>query len=86
LRAVRRALSPDGTLLIAEAMSGVRGAEPLDAYYGFYTLAMGRGEPRTAAEIGRLLRHAGFGRFRLLRNRMPILTSILVARPTSSCE
>jgi demethylspheroidene O-methyltransferase len=86
LRAVRRALSPDGTLLIAEAMSGVRGAEPLDAYYGFYTLAMGRGEPRTAAEIGRLLRHAGFGRFRLLRNRMPILTSILVTRPTSSCE
>ena len=86
LRAVRRALSPDGTLLIAEAMSGVRGAEPLDAYYGFYTLAMGRGEPRTVAEIGRLLRHAGFGRFRLLRNRMPILTSILVTRPTSSCE
>jgi demethylspheroidene O-methyltransferase len=80
LRAVRRALSPDGTLLIAEAMS------PLDAYYGFYTLAMGRGEPRTAAEIGRLLRHAGFGRFHLLRNRMPILTSILVTRPTSSCE
>jgi demethylspheroidene O-methyltransferase len=86
LRAVRRALSPDGTLLIAEAMSGVRGAEPLDAYYGFYTLAMGRGEPRTVAEIGRLLRQAGFGRFRLLRNRMPILTSILVARPTSSSE
>jgi len=34
LQAVRRALSTDGTLLIAEAMSGVRGAEPLDAYYG----------------------------------------------------
>jgi hypothetical protein len=68
----------------SEAMSGVRGAEPLDAYYGFYTLAMGRGEPRTVAEIGRLLRQAGFGRFRLLRNRMPILTSILVARWTSS--
>jgi demethylspheroidene O-methyltransferase len=83
LRAVRRALPPKGTLLIAEAMSGVRGAESLDAYYGFYTLAMGRGEPRTVAEIGRLLRQAGFGRFRLLRNRMPILTSILIARPTS---
>jgi demethylspheroidene O-methyltransferase len=79
LRAVRRALPPDGTLLIAEAMSGVRGAEPLDAYYGFYTLAMGRGEPRTVAEIGSLLGKAGFGRFRLLRNHMPVLTSILVA-------
>ena len=84
LRAVRRALSPDGTLLIAEAMSGVRGAEPLDAYYGFYTLAMGRGEPRTVAEIGRLLRQAGFGRFRLLRNRMPNATCRLgAARITS---
>jgi len=80
LRAVHRALLPNGTLLIAEAMSGVGGAEPLDAYYGFYTLAMGRGEPRTVAEISRLLRQAGFSRFRLLRNRMPILTSILVAR------
>jgi demethylspheroidene O-methyltransferase len=86
LRAVRRALPPHGTLLIAEAMSGVRCAEPLDAYYGFYALAKGRGEPRTVAEIGRLLRQAGFGRFRLLRNQMTVLTSILVARPTSSCE
>ena len=84
LRAVHRALLPNGTLLIAEAMSGVGGAEPLDAYYGFYTLAMGRGEPRTVAEISRLLRQAGFSRFRLLRNRMPILTSILVARRTAS--
>ena len=33
LRAVHRALPPNGTLLIAEAMSGVWGAEPLDAYY-----------------------------------------------------
>ena len=48
LRAVRRALSPDGTLLIAEAMSGVRGAEPLDAYYGFTPLpwAEASQEPR----------------------------------------
>jgi demethylspheroidene O-methyltransferase len=81
LRAVRRALAPEGTLLIAEAMSGIKGAEPLDAYYGFYTLAMGRGQPRTVAEIGRLLQQAGFGRFRLLRNRMPVLASILVAKP-----
>ena len=84
LQAVHRALPPNGTHLIAEAMSGVGGAEPLDAYYGFYTLAMGRGEPRTVAEISRLLRQAGFSRFRHLRNRMPILTSILVARRTSS--
>lgn len=81
LRAVRRALPPDGTLLIVEAMSGVAGVEPLSAYYGFYTLAMGRGEPRTVAELQRLARKAGFGRFRLLRNPMPVVASILVARP-----
>jgi demethylspheroidene O-methyltransferase len=81
LRNVRKALPKDGALLIAEAMSGVKGAEPVAAYYAFYTLAMGRGEPRSVAQIGNLLRQAGFGRFRLLRNPMPLLTSALVAWP-----
>ncbi len=81
LRNVRRALPRDGALLIVEAMAGVEGAEPLDAYYGFYTLAMGRGEPRSVAEIGELLRRAGFSRFRLLPNAMPIVASVLVAYP-----
>jgi demethylspheroidene O-methyltransferase len=80
LRNVRRALDPGATLLIIEAMSGVKGAETLDAYYGFYTLAMGRGEPRRVDEIEALLRLAGFGHFRLLDNALPTLTSILVAR------
>ncbi len=61
-------------------MSGVKGAEPLDAYYGFYTLAMGRGEPRRVDEIEALLRQTGFGGFRLLNNALPTLTSILVAK------
>ena len=59
LRNVRRALPPGGTLLIIEAISGEKGVEPLDAYYGFYTLAMGRGEPRTFGEIAALLRDGG---------------------------
>lgn len=80
LRNVRAALEPGATLLIIEAMSGVKGAEPLDAYYGFYTLAMGRGEPRRVEEIEALLRQSGFGGFRLLRNALPTLTSILVAK------
>jgi demethylspheroidene O-methyltransferase len=79
LRNVRKALAPGATLLIIEGMSGVKGAEPLDAYYGFYTLAMGRGEPRRVEEIEALLREAGFGKFRLLRNALPALASILVA-------
>jgi len=80
LRNVRKALAPGATLLIIEGMSGVKGAEPLDAYYGFYTLAMGRGEPRRVEDIEALLREAGFGNFRLARNRLPALASVLVAK------
>ncbi|MFO1126411.1 MAG: methyltransferase [Methylocystis sp.] len=80
LRNVRQALAPGATLLIIEGMSGVKGVEPLDAYYGFYTLAMGRGEPRRVEEIEALLREAGFGNFRLLRNGLPALASILVSK------
>jgi demethylspheroidene O-methyltransferase len=80
LQNVRRAVAPGATLLVIEAMSGVKGAEPLDAYYGFYTLAMGRGEPRRVDEIEALLRQTGFGGFRLLNNALPTLTSILVAK------
>jgi demethylspheroidene O-methyltransferase len=80
IRNVRKALAPGATLLIIEGMSGVKGAEPLDAYYGFYTLAMGRGEPRRVEEIEALLRDAGFSDFRLLRNALPALASILAAK------
>jgi demethylspheroidene O-methyltransferase len=80
LRNIRNALEPGATLLVVEAMSGVKGAEPLDAYYGFYTLAMGRGEPRRVDEIEALLAQSGFGRCALLANALPTLTSILVAR------
>jgi len=80
LRNVRKALAPGATLLIIEGMSGIKGAEPLDAYYGFYTLAMGRGEPRRVEEIEALLREAGFGNFRLARNPLPALASVLVAK------
>ncbi len=82
LRAARRALPPGGTLLVAEPMSQTRGAEPVgDAYFGFYLLAMGRGRPRTAGEIGRLIEAAGFGQVRALPTRTPLLTRLIVARP-----
>jgi len=80
LRAVRDALPPGGTLLLAEPMSGTRGAEPVgEAYFGFYLLAMGRGRPREASEIGALLRAAGFAGARLRPTRTPLLTSVLTA-------
>jgi len=82
LRAVRRALPPDGVLLLAEPLAGTAGAEPVgDAYFGFYLLAMGSGRARTAAEIEGLLGSAGFAAVRVLRTRLPLQTGLLEARP-----
>jgi demethylspheroidene O-methyltransferase len=83
LRAVRAALPPDGTLLLAEPMAGTRGAEPVGAYFGFYLLAMGSGRPRTPAELNDLLRAAGSGQVRPLRTSTPMLTGLIVARPSA---
>lgn len=81
LRAVHDALLPGGTLLLAEPMAGTRGAEPMgDAYFGFYLLAMGRGQPRTVQQLSNMLAQAGFGGIRLLETRMPLQTRVLLAR------
>jgi demethylspheroidene O-methyltransferase len=80
LRAVRRALPPDGRLLLAEPMAGTPGAEPMgDAYFGLYLLAMGQGRPRSAASLAAMLREAGFARTRTLRTHTPLLTGVIVA-------
>jgi demethylspheroidene O-methyltransferase len=79
LRAVRAALAPGGTLLLAEPMAEAPGAEPVAAYFHFYLLAMGQGRPRSPARLGELLRQAGFGRLRRLRTRAPLLTGVLAA-------
>lgn len=82
LAAARRALPPDGTLLLAEPMAGTRGAEPVgDAYFGFYLMAMGQGRPRTRAAIEALLRAAGFRRPRWMRTHIPLQTCLLAAKP-----
>ena len=66
LKAVHEALPQGGRLVIAEPMSGARGAAAVgDAYFGMYLWAMNSGRPRTPAEYGRLLESAGF--FRLAR-------------------
>ena len=82
LRAVRRALPEDGTLLLAEPMAGTPGALPVgDAYFGFYLLAMGSGRPRTPVELEAMLKAAGFARVRLRGTHTPMLTRLLVAHP-----
>jgi demethylspheroidene O-methyltransferase len=81
LKNVRRALPDDGQLLLAEPMSEVSGVEAMgDAYFGFYLLAMGRGRPRSAAHLSRLLTEAGFSDVRSVPTRMPLQTGLLVAR------
>ncbi len=81
LRSIRAALSADGTLVLAEPMSGTTGAEPMgDAYFGFYLLAMGRGRPRRKDELTKMLQAAGFDRVRSLPSRLPLQVGLLVAR------
>jgi demethylspheroidene O-methyltransferase len=81
LRAIRQALPPGGTLLIAEPMAGTRGAEPVgDAYFGFYFLAMGGGRARTPDRIKHMLSEAGFSRTRLRPSRMPMVARVMVAQ------
>jgi demethylspheroidene O-methyltransferase len=81
LSAVRAALPPGGTLLVAEPLSGTRGAERMgDAYFGMYLLAMGSGRPRTVGEIRTMLRAAGFRHSAEVRTSMPMIASLIVAR------
>ncbi|MFP4601419.1 MAG: methyltransferase [Halochromatium sp.] len=80
LRAVRAALEPGGTLLLAEPMAETPGAEPIgDAYFGLYLLAMGSGRPRPPQELEAMLREAGFGGVQLRPTRRPMQTRLLVA-------
>ncbi|MEO1205412.1 MAG: methyltransferase [Pseudomonadota bacterium] len=80
LRSVYDALQPGGTLLIAEPMSGIRGAGPVgDAYFGFYLLAMGSGRPRRVDEHLAFLKSAGFQSPKLVQTRVPLQTSLIVA-------
>jgi demethylspheroidene O-methyltransferase len=80
LRAVRAALLPGGTVLIAEPLAETPGAERVGAYFALYLAAMGRGRPRRADELVALLRRAGFVRPRLHRTRLPLITSVVSAR------
>ncbi len=85
LRQAHAALPPGGVLLVAETLSGVRGAETIsDAYFGFYLLAMGKGRPRSVGEMRSLLGEAGFRDIQLKRTRRPLLTQLMTARRSAS--
>ncbi|MDP9095425.1 MAG: acetylserotonin O-methyltransferase [Pseudomonadota bacterium] len=80
LRAARAATPPDGTLLLAEPMLDVPGAEPVGAYFILYLLALGSGRPRRQAELTAMLHEAGFSRVTPARMGNPLITSMLIAR------
>jgi demethylspheroidene O-methyltransferase len=81
LRAARAALPPDGTVLIAEPMLLERSGDRVgNVYFAFYFHAMGQGRLRTRAEVRRLLNTAGFANMRVLRSRLPMITSVVTAR------
>jgi demethylspheroidene O-methyltransferase len=81
LRRVHEALVPGGTVLVAEPMADVPGAESVGAaYFSWYLFAMGTGRPRSPGEIEALLRRAGFRGIRPVPSRVPVQTGMLVAR------
>ena len=86
LQAARRALGKGGTLLVAEPLAGIRGAEAMGgAYFAFYLLAMGRGRPRTYQHLRALLEEAGFCRIGLRTGRRVLRTGIVTAQAPDNC-
>lgn len=80
LRSVRRALSPEGRLVIAEPLAGTSGAGGVGAYFELYLWAMGSGRPRTRKELTAMLEAAGFADVREHKTRRPLLVRVLSAR------
>jgi demethylspheroidene O-methyltransferase len=85
LRAARRAMAPDGVLLVAEPISGLTGSRAVtEAYFGLYLFAMGNGRPRSLPQFKALLEEAGFCRVRALPTRRPLLTNLVTASPQNA--
>lgn len=80
LKAARKALASDATLMVAEPMLESGDASRVGAaYFSFYFLAMGSGRARSAAAIRRLLQQAGFARIRRHATSQPLCASVLTA-------
>jgi len=81
LRNIAAALAKGDTILVAEPMAGTPGAEAMgDAYFGLYLWAMGSGRPRSATEIGQMLRAAGFTDICEHSVTLPMITRLITAR------
>ncbi len=80
LTGARRALSPGGTLLVAEPLASRRPEGRLiDAYFSLYLLAMGQGKPRDFAAITALVEAAGFADVQHRKTATPLFASAVTA-------
>jgi demethylspheroidene O-methyltransferase len=81
LGSVHAALPSGGRVVISEPMSGGDSPDPAtDVYFAFYTLAMGTGRTRSAAEIAKVLAEAGFSDIRVRSSARPYVTQVVTAR------
>ena len=80
LQLIKKSLSANGKLLIAEPMANNHSKGiSCDAYFWFYLTAMGKGRPRSSTELIALLRACGFSKARCLKTTLPIQTGIVLA-------
>lgn len=87
LRLLTRAqaiLPKTGRLILAEPLAGTESAPRVGSYFTFYLMAMGSGRPRTETELRAMLKTAGFTNIRRHKTRIPLLTSVLTARPDTA--
>ena len=75
------ALSPGGQLIISEPMAGNdTPTRSGDAYFGFYTLAMTSGKPRSKNEHFKVLKKSGFMQLKFLQGTNDFVTSVIIAK------
>lgn len=81
LRAARDALPPGGRLIVSEPMSGgERPNRATDTYFAVYTMAMGTGRTRSAAQISAMLSEAGFETITRRKTHRPFVTGVVEAQ------
>ena len=80
LRSLHAAMPDGATLLIAEPMAGLRGAETVGTYFELYLAAMRSGRCRSPARIRRMLAAAGFERTATVGVGTPVFTGMVMAR------
>ncbi len=79
-RNIRRMLPAGGRLIIAEPLAREQGDPIMDAYFGFYFLAMGSGRTRTPGEFRKLLGEAGFDHVKPLPTSRPMFCGLIMAQ------